>query len=139
MLERPVQGHDRGVTRIALIAAALLTALAAPLVASAARADEDEVRVRGTCSPGRSSELRVRADDGELRVELRISSRRGGETWSVIVLHERRIAARTRATTSASSRSFRVRRSLPDLFGRDTVVVRASGPGGASCRASATL
>lgn len=118
--------------------AALTAALLLPAAASAARADDDEVRVRGACSPGRASELRVRADDGALRVELRIDSRRRGETWTVILLHERRIAARAKAVTKSGG-SLRVRRSLPDLFGRDTVIARATGPGGATCRASATL
>lgn len=118
--------------------ALLAAALALPVTASASRADDDEVRVRGTCSPGRSSELRVRADDGRLRVELRVDSRRRGEPWTVIVVHERRIAVRVKASTG-TSRSLRVRARLPDLFGTDTVVARATGPGGAVCRASARL
>lgn len=113
-------------------------ALALPVAASASGSDDDEVRVRGACSPGRTSELRVRADDGMLRVELRIDSRRRGEVWTVILLHERRIAVRTR-TTTRSGGSLRLRRSLRDLFGTDAVVVRATGPAGAMCRASATL
>lgn len=125
------------VNRVAFVVAAAVV-LALPVTASADRAD-DEVRARGACSPGRTAELRVRADDGELRVELRVVSRRSGEAWSVILVHERRIVTRTRATTQGSSRSFRLRRWLPDLYGRDTVVARATGPGGASCRASATL
>lgn len=121
-----------------LAAAAVAAALALPVAASAGRADDDEVRVRGACSPGRAAELRVRADDGTLRVELRVASRRPGERWAVILLHERRIVAHVRATTD-SSRSLRVRRSLPDLFGTDLVVARAAGPSGAACRASARL
>lgn len=121
-----------------LLVAAVTTALVLPAAASAARADDDEVRVRGACSPGRAAELRVRADDGALRVELRVDSRRRGETWTVILLHERRIAARAKAVTKSGG-SIRIRRSLPDLFGRDTIVARATGPGGATCRASATL
>jgi hypothetical protein len=125
------------VKRSLLAVAALAAALALPVAAPASRAD-DEVRVRGSCTPGRASELRVRSDDGELRVELRVDSRRRGEAWTVLLLHERRIAVRTKATTKSGG-SLRVRRSLPDLFGTDTVVARASGPGAATCRASARL
>jgi hypothetical protein len=124
--------------RAVLATAAVAAALAFPVAASAGRVDDDEVRVRGACSPGRAAELRVRADDGTLRVELRVVSRRAGEAWSVILLHERRIVARVRATTSSGG-ALRVRRSLPDLFGTDTVVARAAGPSGATCRASARL
>jgi membrane protein implicated in regulation of membrane protease activity len=118
--------------------AVIAAALALPAAASGSRADDDEVRVRGTCSPGRVAELRVRADDGKLRVELRVDSRRRGETWTVLLLHERRIAARVKVATRSGG-SLRVRRLLPDLFGTDTVVARATGPGGATCRVSARL
>jgi hypothetical protein len=46
---------------------------------------------------------------------------------------------RARLRPSRSSGKLPLRRTVPDLFGQDTVRVRASGPGGASCQASATL
>lgn len=124
--------------RAPLIIAAAVAALALPVAASAARADDDEVRVRGTCSAGSTSSLRVRADDGALRVELRIDARRRGGTWSVILLHERRIVYRGKLAASGGG-SLRLRRGLPDLFGTDTIVARASGPLRETCRASASL
>lgn len=116
-----------------MVAVVLATALAAPAAAD----DTREVRVRTECSRGSEAELRVRADDGELRVELRIDSRRGAR-WSVILLHERRIAFRGSVRATRSS-GLRVRRTLRNLYGRDRVVVRATGSRSETCRISATL
>lgn len=123
---------------VAVVLAAGASALAAP--AQAASADDDrEARVRGACSRTSEVRLRVRADDGTLRVELRIDTGRRGARWSVVLLHERRIAFRGVVRTTRSSGSLRLRRTVRDLFGRDTLVVRASGPGRETCRVSATL
>ena len=122
------------------ILALLLTvaALALPADALAGRSDDD-VRVAGRCSGSSTASLRVRKDDGELRVELRVDTRRAGATWRVVLLHDRRIAFRRSVRTGSSSRSLRVRRELPDWFGRDTVVARATGPRGETCRASVRI
>lgn len=119
-----------------LLTAAAVAALALPLGALAAPSD-DEVRVRGTCSAGASSQLRVREDDGLLRVELRIETRPRA-SWSVVLLHERRIVYRGTVRASSSG-SARVRRSVSDLFGTDVVVARATGPRNAFCRVQARL
>jgi hypothetical protein len=123
---------------IALLVVAVALATAAPALGSRADGD-DEVRVTGSCSGTSKAELRVREDDGALRVELRIDTRRAGATWSVILLHERRTAYRGTRRTSTSSRSLRVRRMLPDWLGPDTIVARASGPRGETCRTTATI
>lgn len=115
-----------------------VVALAAPAGALASGRDDD-VRVTGRCSGSSTSELRVRRDDGSLRVELRIDTRRGRALWSVILLHDRRTAYRAKLRTSSGSRSLRVRRSLADWVGRDTIVARATGPRGETCRASAKI
>jgi hypothetical protein len=127
--------------RTRLVSAALVAfglALGAPSLASAAPSDEDEVRVRGVCSPGHTIELRVRADDDELRIQLRIRSRARGERWTVVVVHERRVVLRVAATTG-SGRSLRIRTRVPDFYGRDIVLVRATGPGAAACNAEALV
>jgi hypothetical protein len=123
----------------ALTVAVTVLALAAPAGALASGRDDDDVRVTGRCSGSSTSELRVRRDDGALRVELRIDTRRARAPWSVILLHERRTAYRGKLRTSSGSRSLRVRRSLADWVGRDTIVARATGPRGETCRASATI
>ena len=126
-------------SRILLIALATLAlALTAPAAALAHRDDRD-VRVSGTCGRGATSKLRLTAKDGAIRVEFEVRSRRGGERWRVVLVHERRVAWRGRARTRSGSGSFRVRRSLPDFGGADQVTARASGPRGNICQAGGVL
>jgi 2-methylaconitate cis-trans-isomerase PrpF len=118
-----------------IVVAALAVAGA---VAKPAAADEDdEARARAECTRGHEAELRVRRDEGRLLVELRIESPRLAR-WSVILLHERRIAFRgtVRATRSGG---VRLRRAFPDFYGRDRAVVRATGPRAEVCRLGVTL
>jgi hypothetical protein len=123
----------KGCARTLLVAAAIVWAAVLPATASA----EDEARARAECSRGHEAELRLRADDGRLEVELRIESPRLTR-WSVILLHERRIAFRG-TVWAARSGGLRLRRTLRDLYGPDRVVARASGPRAEACRLGATL
>ena len=118
--------------------AALAVVLSLPVAASAGPVDDEDVRVRKACSRGSEATLRVRADDGVLRVELRVDPRRRGGRWSVVLLHERRIVYRGRLAPSGGG-SVRLRRNVPDLFGRDAVTARASGPLRETCRLTATI
>lgn len=117
----------------------LALALGAPATAGARGGGGDDARVNGACGGSATSELRLKADDGEIEVELRVRSGRSGQRWSVALVHERRVAWRGRARTSGSSGSFRIRRSLPDFDGADQVTARASGPRGITCQATAVL
>ena len=135
-------GHDRVVTslplcRLLLAFAALCAVLALPL---SARADEgpDDVRRTGTCSRSSEVRLRLRSEDGIIRVELEIETDRHGSKWAAILLHERRIAFRGTLRTDSDG-SIELRRKVPDWFGVDSFVVRASGPRDESCRVSAAL
>ena len=120
--------------RIVLVIAAVLTVLAA---APPARADDD-VRVRGTCTGSSEARLRLRADDGRLRIELELANRGRATQWRVVIVRERRLA--WQGVVRAARRStVRVRRSYPDWFGTETVVVRAVARHGEACRASATI
>jgi hypothetical protein len=96
------------------------------------------VRVQGTCGRGATSELRLRAGDGAIRVEFEVRTHRRGERWRVVLVHERRVVWRGRARASGG-RAFRVRRYLRDLEGADRVTARASGPRGNACEAGALL
>ncbi len=97
-----------------------------------------DARVKGRCSKGASSELRLRARDGLIRVEFEVKRRRPRESWRVVFVHERRVAWRGTVRTTSSG-SFRVRRSYGDYEGADNVTARATGPRGLTCQASATL
>lgn len=117
----------------------LLLALAVLASAPAvAHADDDEARVSATCGRGADGELRLKSDDGRIEVELRIDANRRGARWSVALVHERRVAWRG-SPRARSDGSLRLRRTLPDLAGADEVAVRATGPRGLSCQATATL
>jgi len=123
---------------LAAVALALVLAAPAPALALARGGGDPEIRVGGTCGRGASSQLRLRAKDGAIRVDLRVQGRRAGERWRVVLVHERRVAWRGRARTRSGA-SFRVRRSLPDFSGADEVTARDSGPSGNTCQASGVL
>lgn len=129
-------GRSRSLALLTLTS--ICVALALPVPAGAGGDDErDEVRREGTCTGRSETTLRLRADDGEIRVELEIETTRRGSRWSLILLHERRIVFR--GTLRARDDSVRLRRRVPDWFGSDTVVARATGPGAETCRVSATV
>ncbi len=128
----------RSARKLAVAVATLAVMLATPLGAAAADDDDREVRKTGTCSRGSETTLRARSDDGSIRVELRIRTGRSGSPWRVIFLHERRIAYRGVLRTSGSG-TVRLRRTVRDLYGRDSLVVRSSGPRQESCRVAAEL
>lgn len=118
--------------------AAICATLALPLAAGADDGPED-VRRTGTCSRSSEVQLRLRSDDElAIRVELEIETGRRGSRWAVILLHERRIAFRGSLRTDGHG-SVELRRAVPDWFGVDSFVVRATGPRSESCRVSAEL
>ena len=116
---------------------ALLAALAALALLAPPAAARDDVRATAACGRGASAQLRVRAHDGTLEVELRVRRNHAGERWRVVLIHERRVAWRGRATTHDSG--FRIRRTLPDYPGSDEISARATNPRGLTCQATATL
>ena len=111
----------------ALAAITLALAFGAPAPALAGDDGDKDVRVKGTCGKGATSQLRITAKDGAIQVEFEVHSKRGGERWRVVLVHERRVVWRGRARTRSGSRSFRIRRSIPDFAGADQVTARASG------------
>ena len=112
--------------------------------AAQARSDDDgggggEARVPATCARGAAASLRLRGEDGAIEVRFRLRQGRGHGTWRIALVHERRVSARATRRTTRGGRSFELERTLPDLEGSDTVAVRAWGPGGLGCTATATL
>jgi hypothetical protein len=125
--------------RWAILAATALALSAFPVAATADHGDgRDDVRRTGSCTRDGELTLRLRADDETIRVELEIEHGRRGAKWTVILLHERRIAYRG-TVRSRYDGSLRLRRELPDWLGSDNVTARASEPLGESCRVSATI
>ena len=112
----------------------LCSCLVLPGVAVADEGDR-EVRRSGTCTGSSSVSLRVRAEDGELELELEIKTQRTVGRWQAIVLHDRRIVFRG-SVARRGSNSVRLRRTLRDYYGRETITVRASGPRAETCRVS---
>ena len=123
-----------------LIACVGLVSVALPVAASADDGNGVDIRVERSCSLWSTIELRIRTDaPGQLRVEVEVRTPRRRGRWGVVLVHERRIALRTTRRPNPSSRSFSLRTTIPDWPGRDTVTVRAIGPRGEICRASATI
>jgi hypothetical protein len=127
-----------GSGRAALAATVVGFALLLP-TAVAADDGEPEVREVGTCTAWSRATIRLEADDGEIDVEFEIRTQSRTRAWRVVLLHERRVAFRGSVEPRSGGRSIRLRRAIPDWFGRDTIVVRATGPGVETCRATATL
>ncbi|HMJ03823.1 MAG TPA: hypothetical protein VK506_12835 [Conexibacter sp.] len=125
--------HKRTVIALAAALAALSFSATAP-----ARGGDDDVRVAGSCGRGASAELRAKEDDGAIEVEWRVRRARSGERWSVVLVHERRVAIRATVTTRGGG-GFRIRRELPDFGGADQITARASGPRGLTCSATAVV
>jgi hypothetical protein len=120
--------------------ALVAVALAAPTAAVARHGgDDDEVRVRATCGGGARSELKLKARDGGIEAEVEVEHARRGSSWRVTLSQEGRVVWRGTLRAGRSSGQFSVERRLRDLAGADRVSLRASGPGGVTCRASATL
>ena len=101
--------------------------------------DRREASAGATCSKGATGRLRLRSRDGAIRADFRLTRRRSGETWRIVLVHERRVEWRGTLRTRSSVASLHVRRTLADLEGPDLVTVRASGPRGLTCAAAALL
>jgi len=121
-----------------VLRALCLVVVLAGLLAGSTHAAGDDVGARGTCTGASAISLRLREDDGRLRLEVELRSARRGVTWWFVVVHERRLVSRAAARAPAGGGALRLRRSLPDWYGTDTVVVRASRAA-ESCRVRATL
>lgn len=123
--------------RTLVLAIALCGVLVLPGVAVGSD-DDREVRRSGTCTGSSSATLRVEVDDDELELELEIETRQTAGRWQAIVLHDRRTAFRGMVPRQ-DSRSVRLRRTLRNYYGRETITVRASGPRTETCRISVSV
>ena len=129
---------------IALLPVVVAASLAAVAVPSSAAADDGGSRgddwVARSCTAKSRAELRVRAQDhDQLRVDLELRTARRGAPWTIVIVHERQLVFRGSLRTSQGSGTLSVRRTIQDWFGEDALSVRATGPGGETCRVSATI
>ncbi len=119
---------------------AVVAACAALSLPAVAKADDDnEVRKAGTCTASSRIDIRVRAEDDEIRIDLEIRTQQRRSAWNVILLRERRTVFRGVIRSRDGSRTVKLRRTIDNWFGRDSIVVRASGPRLETCRVSATV
>ena len=121
-----------------LAALVVCSALLLPTVA-AADDGEQEVRRAGTCTGSSTATIRLEADDGKIAIEFEVRKRPSTRAWRVVLLHERRVAFQGLVKPRSGGRTIRLRTTVPDWFGKDTIVVRATGPGIETCRATATV
>jgi hypothetical protein len=122
-----------------LLLAAVTACAALSLPAVAAADDDKEVRKAGTCTASSRISIRLRPEDGEIRIDLEIRTQQRKSAWSVILLRERRTVFRGVIRSRDGSRTVKLRREIDDWFGRDSIVARASGPRLETCRVSATV
>ncbi|MGH3065410.1 MAG: hypothetical protein ACRDOF_03830 [Gaiellaceae bacterium] len=79
-------------------------------------------------------------DEGELiQVELRIKVPKPVKSWRVVLLHERRLIVQGRGRSGNDGYSYRLRRTIPNWPGTETVVARMTAPNGRTCRITATI
>ncbi len=124
---------------LAATAAVLAVAGAAsPGTADARDGDRVEVRVVGTCGGASAIRLRLRAEEGRIRVDTQVRTRRAG-VWRLTVLHERRAVVRPRIRVARRDGGFSHRVTVPAGSGADAVAVRAVSPAGETCTAAATV
>jgi hypothetical protein len=141
--EVPLRDRPRGtrliLVRPTMLIISLLVALALPAGATARHGndDRDEVRAAGTCGGSARSELKLKARDGGIEAEFEVDHARRGSLWRLTLSQEGRVV--WRGSVRARSGSFSVERRLRNLAGADRVSIRASGPRGVTCRATATL
>ena len=99
--------------------------------------DRVEVRVKGVCGSSSAARLRLRAEDAEIRVDMKVRTSKLG-LWRVTVFHERRLVRRVRLRSTRAEGGFEYRIFLPDYEGPDAVWVRAVAPR-ETCSAGATV
>lgn len=120
----------RSVVLALAVVLAGLVAVAAPASARSGDDDEDREVIRvGSCTGRTDWKLKVKTDDGRLEVEGEVDSSRTGQRWRWTLKHNGSVSYRGRATTSGSSGSFDVERTIVDLAGVDRIdfVARRDG------------
>jgi hypothetical protein len=91
------------------------------------------------CGGGAHSSLSVWSEKGgKVGVTFSLSGARPREAWRLVFVHEGHVRWRGRVAADADGR-LKLHQRVGDYRGVDHVSVRAYGPGGATCSASASL
>jgi hypothetical protein len=122
--------------RILTVAAALAVAAAALVGTPAASAKGgDGVKVRGTCTQGSASKLKLSRENSGTQIEFEVDQNRIGVPWNVTLRRGGSAIASATVTTHAPSGSFEYRKLTS---GAGTFTVVATRPG-ERCSATAMI
>ena len=116
-------------TKQRIIGIALAGAVMTSLATVPAAANDADVIRRGGCDGASTWKLKASPEDGRIEVEGEVDSNRVGQTWRWRMVHNGELTARGRATTTAPSGSFEVRRVVVDMSSVDRLRFRARHPG----------
>jgi hypothetical protein len=127
-------------TKLIVLALAVLTAAAFAASAALASGGDREVIKSGSCSGNATWKLKAKADDGRIETEFEVDQNRVGRKWRVIIKQNGIVRADVIKTTQAPSGSFEVRRLLPNMAGSDFIVAKATAlTTGQTCRGELTF
>lgn len=115
----------RRITRIAVAGMLAAAPIATTVGATSALAGDDDVIRTGSCSGASDWKLKLSPEDGRLEVEFEVDQNVVGDMWRVKMRRNGEVFASARATTTAPSGSFEVRRLATDGAGTDRFRVRA--------------
>jgi hypothetical protein len=127
-------------TKLIVLAIAVLAAAAFATSAALAGGSDREVIKSGSCSGNATWKLKAKADDGRIETEFEVDQNRVGRKWRVIVKQNGIVRVDVIKTTQAPSGSFEVRRLLPNMAGGDHIVGKARALAtGQTCRGELTF
>ena len=90
------------------------------------------------CGGGARARLALWHETARFGASFQLGDAAPGSAWRLVVVHEGRVEGRADAHADAHG-SLKVVRRLEEYPGADHVTVRATGPDGRTCAASATL
>jgi hypothetical protein len=120
-------------TKTIAAAFAVATAIGATTVQAASAKVGDGVRVAGTCTDNSSSKLKVKRDNGRLKVEFEVDQNQAGVPWAVEIRNDGRLVIQATRTTHAPSGSFSLERRIAATTG---VITARATRDGESCSAT---
>ena len=123
-----------------MLAALVTTAAVAAVAAPAGLAkDGGGIRVAGKCTSGVTAKLKLGVEDRGIEVEFEVDQNRNGVPWRVTLRRNGSAVVSTMIRTHAPSGSFSLKRIVANTAGADRIVAVATGPGGTTCTAAASL